>query len=79
MAIFLQKYIANGSDAFKIQVSFHLLTFTHLGWCLRCEGEGLSHFENVVSLVVIGDQKINILSFEPGQLGENKEMVCKPL
>ena len=43
--IFAQNYsfIANGSDAPKIEVSFHLLMFAHLGGCLWCEGEGLSH------------------------------------
>ena len=35
--------MANRSDAPKIQVSFHLLMFAHLGGCLWCEGEGLSH------------------------------------
>ena len=33
--------MANRSDAPKIQVSFHLLMFAHLGGCLWCEGEGL--------------------------------------
>ena len=43
--IFAQNYsyMANGSDAPKIEVSFHLLMFAHLGGCLWCEGEGLSH------------------------------------
>ena len=36
-------YMANRSDAPKIQVSFHLLMFAHLGGCLWYEGEGLSH------------------------------------
>ena len=42
--IFAQNYsfIANGSDAPKIEVSFHLLMFAHLGGCLWCEGEGLA-------------------------------------
>ena len=42
--IFAQNYsyMANGSDAPKIEVSFHLLMFAHLGGCLWCEGEGLA-------------------------------------
>ena len=35
--------MVNGSDEPKIEVSFHLLMFVHLGGCLWCEGEGLSH------------------------------------
>ena len=38
--------MTNESDALKKEVSFILLTFAHLGWCLRCEGEGLSHCVN---------------------------------
>ena len=34
-------YMATRSDAPKIQVSFHLIMFAHLGGCLWCEGEGL--------------------------------------
>ena len=30
-------------DAPKIEVSFHLFMFAHLGGCLWREGEGLSH------------------------------------
>ena len=39
----IYSFMTNGSDPLKIWVSFHLLTFAHLGWCLWCEGEGLSH------------------------------------
>ena len=41
----IYSFMTNGSDPLKIWVSFHLLTFAHLGWCLWCEGEGLSHSE----------------------------------
>ena len=41
----IYNFMTNGSDLLKILVSFHLLTFAHLGWCLWCEGEGLSHCE----------------------------------
>ena len=41
----IYSFMTNGSDPLKIWVSFHLLTFAHLGWCLWCEGEGLSHCE----------------------------------
>ena len=41
----IYSFMTNGSDPLKIWVSFHLLTFAHLGWCLWCEREGLSHCE----------------------------------
>ena len=49
--IFAQNYsyMANGSDAPKIEVSFHLLMFAHLGGGLWGEGEGLSHC--VISII----------------------------
>ena len=46
----IYSFMTNGSDPLKIWVSFHLLTFAHSGWCLWCEGEGLSHCAPMITL-----------------------------